>query len=416
MGMRHLVDHFDGHTSGLIEATADATAIHLSRSLRRLLFTADASATSSAGQTVAATAAVTASSACIVALREAAAAGIDRISEEVREYLWEAIHAVPFKQVHQGYRDAFGWVALVQATLASLTGTPSSSHNQRIDVGILLGSDYYHESLMKLLVRRPSAEKRFAADGTVEPFPKRTRAPSQQHQTYPFLSNKTLVPGVIKRLHTPDLRSFYEQHLLLSEPVLLTGCIGDWPAMTKWSSTDYLSQEVGDRTVPVEIGATYLAADYAQQLMTVDQFIASFLRPTDEGGTARNGYLAQHQLFEQIPALKKDVIVPDYCCLLMDADEEIDQIIMNAWLGPTTTVSPLHYDPYHNLLAQVVGYKYVRLYAPSQSAQLYAKTGKMSNNSEVDICQLDVERFPLAVECPYQETILCPGDMLFIPR
>lgn len=416
-----LILSFDQHTSALIEATADATAFHLCQRLRRailLLIAADPSSTSSVGNpegTVAggnenadttASAGITSSGGGVL--------GIEGAVEEVREYLWEAIHAVHFKQVQPGYRDAFGWVVLVQATLASLTGTQSSSHNQRIDIGILLGSDYYHESLMQLLVQRPSAEKRLA-EVTVESLPKRTKTASLQHRLYPFLS-QMLGHGIIERLQTPDLRCFYEQHLLVSEPAVLMGCIDDWPAVSKWSNIDYLSQEIGDRTVPVEVGATYLSPDYAQQLMTVDQFIQSFLTTSDDGPATANGYLAQHQLLEQVPAIKKDVIIPDYCCLLTDADEEVDHIIMNAWFGPTTTVSPLHFDPYHNLLAQVAGYKYVRIYAPEQSARLYPKTGKMANNSEVDICHFESARFPLAVDCTYQETILGPGDMLYIPR
>ena len=85
-------------------------------------------------------------------------------------------------------------------------------------------------------------------------------------------------------------------------------------------------------------------------------------RGTVRGVTKEKAYLAQHQLFEQIPSLRKDIMTPDYCSLLL-SDEEDDpnaaSVATNAWFGPAGTVSPLHNDPFHNLLAQVVGSKRV---------------------------------------------------------
>lgn len=85
----------------------------------------------------------------------------------------------------------------------------------------------------------------------------------------------------------------------------------------------------------------------------------------DGKGAALRGetaYLAQHELFDQIPPLRRDIMTPDYCALLL-ADEEDDggaeSVATNAWFGPGGTVSPLHNDPFHNLLAQVVGSKRV---------------------------------------------------------
>ena len=60
------------------------------------------------------------------------------------------------------------------------------------------------------------------------------------------------------------------------------------------------------------------------------------------------GYLAQHQLLDQIPELQDDVVVPDYCAM-----SENGEVEMNAWFGPANTISPLHRDEKHNIFCQV---------------------------------------------------------------
>lgn len=128
-------------------------------------------------------------------------------------------------------------------------------------------------------------------------------------------------------------------------------------------------------------------------MMSMQQFIEEFIVKADGDHTGSNqGYLAQHRLLDQIPQLMRDIVIPDYCALLAPEDEgeessklpsggaASDDIVVNAWLGPSSTVSPLHHDPYHNILAQVVGYKYVRLYEPKESENLCPMTGRMSNN------------------------------------
>jgi len=127
-------------------------------------------------------------------------------------------------------------------------------------------------------------------------------------------------------------------------------------------------------------------------------------------------YLAQHLLLTQIPELRGDIAVPHYVALGCLRT-------VNVWMGTAGTVTALHYDEDDNFLAQVAGFKYVRLYAPKEDARLYAtqapRAGSASHGasfSPVRVERPDSEAHPQFTEAPYEETILGPGDMLFIPK
>ena len=97
----------------------------------------------------------------------------------------------------------------------------------------------------------------------------------------------------------------------------------------------------------------------------------------------------------------------------MCADEH--GIRQSAWFGPAGTVSPLHFDPYHNLLTQAVGYKYIRLYSPACSARLHPRP-ELSNNSRINLDDVDAGKYPGFDETPFLHCVLGPGEMLHIPR
>jgi hypothetical protein len=274
-------------------------------------------------------------------------------------------------------------------------------------------------------------------------------------------------------LHLPSLFSFQRACMEARVPTIITGAMEHWPALAKpepssssdaaapeatdrrWSNVAYLRRVCGQRTVPVELGGDYRSDEWQQQLMTFNDFIdqhvgqqaplapavpAVAATSSSAGATvaaaatgsatapsssvpssSRIGYLAQHRLFEQVPALRRDIALPDYCALRLPADSdagggESDPQLL-AWFGPCGTVSPLHHDPTHNLLAQVVGRKYVRLYAAddedgggggssSSTSRLYPHSPPLSNTSQIDAERIDKERFPAAVELPYWEGIL----------
>ncbi|KAI1168343.1 hypothetical protein F5B18DRAFT_276756 [Nemania serpens] len=295
------------------------------------------------------------------------------------------------------------------------------------------------------------------------------------------------------------------------EPLVLRNALGEWPALSSrpWNRPAYLLSRTfdGRRLVPVEVGRSYVDEGWGQKLITFGEFVREYIDPTlsarhthglsvgggnssdgndddnsnaDKGGEPQlqqpgehgrdttppqqpTAYLAQHQLFAQLPSLRDDILVPDYCYTApprhpTDAgldQPELDEPLLNAWFGPPGTISPLHNDPYHNVLAQVVGRKYVRLYAPSEAARLAARGREdgveMGNTSALDVGVLEGwdrradERDSAAVEgeeeddgedgsersntesseqemkveafkaVPFVDCILEPGDALYIP-
>ena len=98
-----------------------------------------------------------------------------------------------------------------------------------------------------------------------------------------------------------------------------------------------------------------------------------------------------------------------------DDDDDDDEAVVNAWFGPGHTVSPLHHDPCHNLLAQVVGSKHIRIFHPKYSARLYPSPGLLRNTSLVDVERPDAEAHPAFMGTPCWECVLEEGEMLYIP-
>lgn len=163
--------------------------------------------------------------------------------------------------------------------------------------------------------------------------------------------------------------------------------------------------------IPIELGSCYTQEDWGMKLVHFEEFVEKFIVKKSD----HVGYLAQHQLFDQIPELKKDICIPEYCCL-SEAEDSACEPDINAWFGPAGTVSPLHYDPKHNLLCQVFGRKRVLLYPPKDSENLYPhETTMLFNTAQVDPYCPDYEMYPKFKSTHAIECHLYPGEMLYIP-
>ncbi|KEF60373.1 uncharacterized protein A1O9_01933 [Exophiala aquamarina CBS 119918] len=300
----------------------------------------------------------------------------------------------------------------------------------------------------------------------------------------------------IPQMSNPSLTKFQAFMTDKREPIILTDILTHWAALEKWKNSSYWLDNTiqGRRLVPVEIGRSYTDEDWGQRILSFGEFLHDFILQMPEAGfrsgePPRTCYLAQHDLLKQIPSLRGDIAVPDYCYLDVpgpepgtpvcssrvetetnkarnpkvgsstglasfgpeDKDSTDSEVQQNIWFGPAWTISPLHHDPYHNILCQVVGKKYIRLYSPTHSAALlprrkdepapHARTHRtegspeftkedsqasetidMSNTSQIDIAAMELspledwdEVYPGINGIPYTECILEAGQALYIP-
>ncbi|NXX40873.1 KDM8 protein, partial [Tricholaema leucomelas] len=326
------------------------------------------------------------------------AAALGRLGEILRDYSWERLNAGPWREISKAWRQVYTYGCLFAALAEVAAGRPLAPAIRLCDMGLLMGASVLDNVLARLVrvlqAQLPRAE--LCAHGNV----KKVRIASPPA---PVVQPEDAVP----HLRCPSLEHFRENYLIPGKPVVLEGITDHWPCMKKWS-VDYFCQVAGCRTVPVELGSRYTDEEWSQKLMTVGDFISEYI--VNENGI---GYLAQHQLFDQIPELKEDIRIPDYCCL---GEGEEDDITINAWFGPAGTVSPLHQDPQQNFLAQVFGRKYICLCPPEESENLYPHESQiLHNTSQVDVEDPDLVKFPSFRKAALQSCVLMPGQVLFIP-
>ena len=338
---------------------------------------------------------------------------------------------------------------------------------------IIVGAEGRHEmieSILRALQRYPQeqhskGDEHIAKHRKVDPSQYRH---NDRFSTQCSTSTETLPLIKFPISSTSALPLFeFEKHLEARKgPLVIRKALEHWPALHErpWGSPSYLMERTfgGRRLVPVELGRSYTDEGWGQRILTFGDFMEKYLirdteRPyssatkhdrrlmDDSDDTAIKdieneateehhiGYLAQHDLFSQIPSLRNDVSIPDYCFTEPPSHTgtetkdqrttpHLEEPLLNAWFGPAGTVSPLHTDPYYNILCQVVGKKYVRLYNPDQTDKLYPRGVEgginMSNTSKLDVEGKKDElshEFPLFHEARYVETILEEGQCLYIP-
>ncbi|XP_021309477.1 lysine-specific demethylase JMJ30 isoform X1 [Sorghum bicolor] len=369
-----------------------------------------------------------------VASAEKAGAGDLRAAEAAREMAWEQLHSGPWSEVGTAWRDAYALACLHVARLRTRTRGASggggggdgdrSAALRALDMGLIMGGNLLRADLEAALARisAEACDGDEGGAGVVDEEDQRWKEALDRNRdiadALKVLPANSLSCKKVERRSCISLEEFICNYFLRDSPVIISGAIDHWPAREKWKDIKYLKKIAGDRTVPVEVGKNYVCSDWKQELVTFSQFLD---RMWSTVCPSKLTYLAQHPLFEQlcillhwigqIKELSEDIVVPEYCYA---GGGELQSL--NAWFGPQGTVTPLHHDPHHNILAQVLGRKYIRLYPAFISEDLYPHTETMlCNTSQVDLDNIDFKEFPRAENLEFMDCILEEGDLLYIP-
>jgi hypothetical protein len=211
----------------------------------------------------------------------------------------------------------------------------------------------------------------------------------------------------IERVERPSVEEFHRLYGVPGKPVVITGAMSGWKAMSQWSH-EWFKDEFGSETVRLSVNPrhtdrmmTMRLADYVDRILS---------------GTDDKLYMDQY-LVDQLPALANYFEVPVYC----HPDRER---VINLWLGPAGTVLGFHKDNHHpndyinNIFAQICGRKRVVLAGADQDPYMYQRSlGETdywhSHIHDPESC--DLAEYPLFRKATLFETAVHPGEMLFIP-
>ena len=362
-------------------------------------------------------------------------AQLEKLALRSQKIAWDMLHTGKWDMISVHWREAYRasccllivlylglgnfFEALAAADKALIMTGPSSNEN----FGLLV--DFLVKKLGKADVAVPKrSAKRMRLSR--QPAQTLTNCLSSTDDLFQFVSplhdalnTGFLLRKQVPRVDKPSLEYFDREFFSRKHPCILGNLVSQWNAFQEWS-IDFFKQNHGNRTVPIELGRDYRQKGWRQEFMTMKDFIEKFFESSSRSGGDVVGYLAHHQLFDQIPSLRADVLTPDYCVL--DAAESEDPSYLptptaNFWFGPRGTRSPLHHDPEDNILCQVLGTKLILLIDPCFSSRLAPLDGPQNNTSSVIFASPTFSQDHKCLKSlPCFTVVLRPGDALYIPK
>lgn len=190
-------------------------------------------------------------------------------------------------------------------------------------------------------------------------------------------------------------------------PVILTGATAAWAAREKWSF-DYFREVLGhleykaEVNLPLDVPISYSLEDFQKNVLLGD-----FIEMIVNSKSDRASYITNKSI-DRFPGIENDVNFEQLLGF------PVSQELTRLWIGTANTKSSLHFDPYENVLCQMIGAKKVYLVDPKSTSNIYQYSSNI-DKSHVDVEDPDFDAYPKFQNVNVYEGVLAAGECLFIP-
>lgn len=221
------------------------------------------------------------------------------------------------------------------------------------------------------------------------------------------------VPVEVERRHSSTLtyHAFLREYVVANRPVVVENAIPDWPALRKWTP-EFFKSHFGSKRVDIS----------HREQMAFDEFIDAVLASRED---APGPYMYRVFIGSHLPELLPDVLPQNPYAF---PRRLASPLMPKAWRRPDGWLKLLiggvggrfpamHYDleNAHAAITEIYGDKLFVLYPPEDTRYLYPITVLPNKSLIPNIDNVDLGQFPLFKRATRHQTVLHPGDMVFVP-
>jgi lysine-specific demethylase 8 len=208
-------------------------------------------------------------------------------------------------------------------------------------------------------------------------------------------------------MRAPSLATL-RRYARAGDPLVIHGAIDHWRAIGRWTP-----ERLRDRAGWLRMKG-YAVPDGRVRLDARTGFILEEVSLASYVDRVLSGAPPTHYVRAPVEALPRELRdelgVPDYC-------RSAPRLRSNLWFSAAGTITRLHFDLPHNLIAQVHGRKRFFLYPAKERRNLYPfpPWSSVPHLSRVDLESPDLGAFPRLADARGWYCDTREGDLLFLP-